>query len=117
MRRSTSGNTASRCSWVSTTSITRGRSSDSRRMFAGSEQLDERGGEGSHAGAVGLADEHAHQDLLAVDFSHGYTTRTPTISRPTAVPRKHTVRQSAVVARILIHARPHAPASMRRIVS
>ena len=70
---------------------------------SGSEQLDESGGEWSPASAVGLADEHAHQDLLAVDLSHGYT-RTPTTSRPTAAPRKHTVRQSAVVARTLIHA-------------
>src|SRR4029450_7788360 len=80
---------------------------------SGPEQLDERGEERPPAGTVGLPDEHAHQDLLAVDLSHGYT-RTPTTSRPTAVPRTHTVRQSAVVARTLIHAWPHAPASMRR---
>ena len=70
---------------------------------AGPEQLEERRGERPLAGAVGLAEKHPHEDLLTVDLSHDYT-RTPTTSRPTAVPRKHTVRQSAVVARTLIHA-------------
>lgn len=69
----------------------------------GPEKLQERGGERALAGAVGLTEKHPHQDLLAFDLPHGYT-RTPTTSRPTAIPRKHIARQSAVVARTLVHA-------------
>jgi hypothetical protein len=55
------------------------------------------------ASSIGLPDEDPHQHLLSVDLPHDYT-RTPTTSRPAAMPRKHTLRQSAVVARTLTHA-------------
>jgi len=57
----------------------------------------------SSSSAIGLPDEHPHQHLLSVDLPHDYT-RTPTTSRPAAMPRKHTLRHSAVVTRTLTHA-------------
>src|SRR5437899_12708560 len=73
------------------------------RQPSRAEKLEQRRMERAVAGSIRLSDEDAHQDLLAVNFPHDYT-RTPTISRPAAMPRKHTPRQSDVVTRTLTHA-------------
>src|SRR5262249_4632910 len=80
------------------------------------EQLEQRGHERAPLPAVALADEDPHQDLVAVELSHGHPRRLST-RRPTAIPRKHRLSAIVVVTMMLIHAWCQALLSMSRTVS